>query len=217
VVQVEVKDKDEKSRKTHPMTDDGALAETDVPDGGSEVSEGNEEKPLEKLTRKDLLARARELRESAKKNYELYLRSQAEVQNIKRRAKKDKEEWVKFSNENLIKQLLPVMDNLENAILHAKDDNAVGPLKEGVELTLKGLRDTLEKAGLEEVKAAGEAFDPNFHQAVSEQPDETAAPGQVIHVLQKGYTLNQRLIRPAMVVVSSGPGAQESSQAPSNE
>jgi molecular chaperone GrpE len=161
-----------------------------------------EEKPLEKLPEAELLKEINEFREKSEKNYDQYLRAQAEIENIIKRNKKDKEDWIKYSNETLIKELLPVMDHLEMAIAHSNDDASVKVLKEGVELTLKGLKNTLAKSGLEEIVSIGRAFDPNFHHAVSEQEDENTEPGVVISEFQKGYTLNQRLIRPAMVVIS---------------
>lgn len=161
-----------------------------------------EEKPLEKMSEADLLTEINAFREKSEKNYDLYLRAQAEIENIIKRNKKDKEDWIKYSNETLIKELLPVLDNLEMAIAHSTDENPVKALREGVELTLKGLKSTLSKSGLEEVSSLGKPFDPNFHHAVSEQEDEKAEPGIVLNEFQKGYTLNQRLIRPAMVVLS---------------
>ncbi len=166
------------------------------------------EKSPEKMTKKELFQEIKDLQEESKKNYDLYLRSQAEMENIKKRNKKDKEAWIRYSNENLIKQMLPVIDNLEKAISHSHNENPLDALREGVELTLKGLKDNLEKSGLEEVKAKGERFDPSFHQAVSEQEDEGIEAGIILHELQKGYTLYDRLLRPAMVVVSKGnPGS----------
>jgi len=161
-----------------------------------------EEKPLEKLSEAELLKEINEFREKSEKNYDQYLRAQAEIENIIKRNKKDKEDWIKYSNETLVKELLPVLDHLEMAIAHSNDDVSVKALKEGVELTLKGLKNTLAKSGLEEVVSVGRPFDPNFHHAVSEQGDENTEPGVVISEFQKGYTLNQRLIRPAMVVIS---------------
>ena len=162
------------------------------------------EKSPEKMTKKEILQEIKDLQEESKKNYDLYLRSQAEMENIKKRNKKEKEEWIRYSNENLIKQILPVIDNLEKAISHSHNENPLNALREGVELTLKGLNDNLVKSGLEEVKAQGERFDPCFHQAVSEQADEGVEAGIILHELQKGYTLYDRLLRPAMVVVSKG-------------
>lgn len=158
--------------------------------------------PLEKMTKGQLLNRVKEVQETADKNFDLYVRSQAEIDNLKKRFQRDKTELCKFSNESLIKNLLSVVDNLEKAIAHSDNDNSLDALREGVELTLKGLMDTLEREGLESVKALGELFDPNFHEAVSELQDNSAKPGTVIQELQKGYILNNRLIRPAMVIVS---------------
>lgn len=175
--------------------------------GDSESAENEQEtgdKPPEKMTKSELVKKIQQITEEYSTYYDLYLRSQAEMENIKKRARKEKEDWIKFANETLIKEILPVMDNLEMAISHSNDDNSLHALREGVELTLKGLKDSLAKSGLEEVKAQGEPFDPCFHEAVSELVDDNVKPGTVIHELQKGYILNQRLIRPSMVVVSRG-------------
>jgi molecular chaperone GrpE len=182
--------------------------ETEVKMRGDEKPVENEgrtdEIPLEKMTKSELIEKAQQLREESIKNYDLYLRSQAEMENIKKRNRKEKEDWVKYANETLIKEILPVVDNLETAISHSNNENSLHALQEGVALTLKGLKDSLKKAGVDDVSAQGEPFDPCFHQAVSEVEDHDAKPGTVIHELQKGYVLNQRLIRPAMVVVSKG-------------
>ena len=160
------------------------------------------ETPLEKMTKAELLERVKEAQELEEKNFDLYLRSQAEIENVKKRAQQEKTELAKFSNESLIKQLLPVADSLEKAIAHSEEGNSIDALREGVKLTLKGLMDTLKRAGLEEVKSVDEPFDPNFHEAVSEQEDSSVRPGTVTKELQKGYLLNERLIRPSMVVIS---------------
>ena len=172
--------------------------------GERDKESDNEEReiPLEKMTKRQLLNKVKEVQETADKNFDLYVRSQAEIDNLKKRFQRDKTELCKFSNESLIKKLLSVGDNLEKAIAHSENDNSLDVLREGVELTLKGLMDTLEREGLESVKALDEPFDPNFHEAVSELQDNSAKPGTVIQELQKGYILNQRLIRPAMVIVS---------------
>ncbi len=170
-------------------------------------SEEPKEVPLEELSKEELVQKLKEAQERADKNYELYLRSQAEMENLKRRFQREKEDFLKFANESLIKELLPVVDSLERALEHTNQENSVQALKEGVELTLKALRNTLCKAGLEEVCAVGEKFDPHFHEAVSQCEDHQAEPGTVLQELQKGYLLNQRLIRPAMVVVSTRPEA----------
>ena len=171
---------------------------------GEEKEPETKEKPLAKMTKPELLEKIKELKEESKKNFDLYLRSQADIENIKKRNKKDKEDWIRYSNETLIKEMLPVIDNLEKAISHSQNENSFDALKEGVKLTLKGFIDTLVKSGLEEVKAQGEPFDPSYHQAVSQQEDNNVEVGVILEELQRGYTLNERLIRPAMVVISKG-------------
>ena len=158
--------------------------------------------PLKNMTKEELINKIDEIQGVADKNYELFLRAQDEIENMKKRFKKEREDLLKFSNESLIKQLLSVVDNLEKAISHSQEQSSLKALTEGVELTLQGLRDTLSKAGLNEIKTTGETFDPNFHEAVSEQENNSVEPGIILHELQKGYTLNDRLIRPAMVVIS---------------
>lgn len=165
-------------------------------------SSRGDNRSLEDLSKTELIEKIQSLQEEADKNYDLYVRSQAEMENFKKRNAKEKEDVVRYANETLIKEILPVMDNLEKAISHAHQDNAVDALREGVELTLKGLKDSLKKAGLKEVEAQGHPFDPCFHEAVSEMVDERAKPGTVIQELQKGYVLNGRLIRPSMVIVN---------------
>ena len=166
--------------------------------------------PLEDLSKTELIEKIENLQEQADKNYDLYVRSQAEMENFKKRNTKEKEDVVRYANETLIKEILPVIDNLEKAISHAHPDNAVDALREGVELTLKGLKGSLKKAGLKEVEAQGHPFDPCFHEAVSEMADERAKPGTVLQELQKGYVLNGRLIRPSMVVVSKRKDTKDS-------
>jgi len=169
-------------------------------------------KSLQDMTKEELLDKLEEVRKESEKNYDLYLRSQAEIENLKKRNRRDREDWLKYSNESLIKDMLPSLDNLDKALAHADNETSVQALKEGVELTLKGLKDVLAKAGLEEVTARGEAFDPCFHEAVSQVEDDRAKPGTVVEELQKGYLLNKRLIRPAMVVVSKAGSSQSVDQ-----
>lgn len=175
------------------------------------------EKPLEKMTKSELLEKAEEFQEVSKKHYDLYLRSQADIENSKKRNKKEKEEWVRYSNETLIREILPALDNLENAISHSNNENSLHALREGVDLTLKGLKKILVKSGLEEVNTQGEPFDPCFHQAVSEQEDKNVEAGVILQELQRGYTLNKRLLRPAMVVVSKGMPSNETNHDKSPE
>lgn len=185
--------------------------------GDAEKAPEPVEKALDKLAKEELLEKARELQKETEKNHDLYLRSQAEMENIKKRNRKDREDYLKFANESLMKEMLPVLDNLEKALSHSDNENNVHALKEGIRLTLKGFKDTLSKSGLEEVKALGEPFDPCFHEAVSEMDDPKAKPGIVLTELQKGYTLNTRLIRPAMVVVSRRKATHKDDQEKNSE
>ena len=137
---------------------------------------------------------------------EQVLRAQAETQNARRRAEQDVEKARKFALEKFVNDLLPVADNLERAIAAAdQDDESQKAVLEGVELTLKSLVDTLKKYNVEAVNPENEPFDPQLHQAMSMVPNPDVEPNTVLNVFQKGYTLNGRLVRPAMVVVSSAP------------
>jgi molecular chaperone GrpE len=170
------------------------------------VKKGKEEKVkrVEEMTKQELLKKLKETEEEAQSNYELYMRVYAEMENVKKRGIKEREELRKYANESLIKEILPVIDNLQKAISHAQNDENPSGLVEGLEMTLGGLMKTLETAGLKEVEAEGKPFDPNFHEAISQQRDDTVPPGHVATEFQRGYLLNGRLIRPAMVVVSQG-------------
>lgn len=134
------------------------------------------------------------------------LRATAEVQNMRRRCEADVEKAHKFALERFSHELLPVVDNLERALAAVPDQQAeqVKPLCEGVELTLKGFLEALAKFNLQQIDPHGGPFDPQLHQAVASVPSPQVQPNTVIEVMQKGYTLNGRVIRPAMVVVSKG-------------
>ena len=134
------------------------------------------------------------------------LRAQADSQNVTRRAEQDVEKARKFALERFCGELLPVVDNLERALEAAVGDNdIVKPIAEGVELTLKSFHDALKKFHIVAVDPAGEPFDPQLHQAMSMVENGDVEPNTVIAVMQKGYTLNGRLVRPAMVMVSKSP------------
>ena len=166
-------------------------------------------KKAEEMTKQELLKRLTDTQEEAENNYDLYMRTYAEMENIKKRGIKEREELAKYANESIIKEILPVIDNLDKAISHAQNDENSSALVEGLELTRDGLAKALEKAGLKEVEALGKPFDPNFHESVSQQIDDTVAPGHVMMELQKGYLLNGRLMRPSMVVISQGKATKE--------
>ena len=133
------------------------------------------------------------------------LRAHAEMQNVRRRVERDIDNARKYALEKFVGELLSVVDNLERAIAAIdKNDDALTAVGEGVELTLKNFLDVLSKFNVEQVDPTGEAFDPEKHQAMTMVPNPEVAANTVIEVFQKGYLLNGRLIRPAMVVVSQG-------------
>lgn len=131
------------------------------------------------------------------------VRAAADVDNIRRRAAQDVEKAHKFALEKFANELLPVIDNLERAIEFSdKENETLKPLLEGIDMTVKSFNDAVAKFGVEIVNPQGEQFNPEFHQAMSIQPSNDVTPNTVLAVMQKGYTLNGRLLRPAMVMVS---------------
>lgn len=153
-----------------------------------------------------LTTQVAELEAQLQEAKEQSLRAAAEAQNVRRRAEQDVEKAHKFALEKFAGDMLPVADNLERAVAAFDGaDDASKPLLEGVELTLKTLMDALSRHKLEPVDPEGEPFDPQLHQAMSMVENPDVEPNTVLNVFQKGYTLNGRLVRPAMVVVSKAP------------
>jgi len=134
---------------------------------------------------------------------DLILRSEAEMQNVRRRAEKDVANAHKFGLERFLQNILPIVDGLEKTLENAADKD--DPVIEGVELTFKLLMDVLEKASVKVIDPTGEPFDPNLHEAMSTVENPDMEPNSVFAVVQKGYVLNDRLVRPAMVMVSKAP------------
>lgn len=150
-----------------------------------------------------------ELREELLAAEDKALRAQAEAQNMIRRAERDIENARKFALERFTAALLPVIDNLERALAAMGDpDEATRPLYEGVELTHRSFLDVLQKFEIAVVNPEGEAFNPELHQAMTMVENAEVAPNTVVAVMQKGYTLNGRLVRPAMVVVAKPASTQ---------
>ncbi|EGQ9965926.1 nucleotide exchange factor GrpE [Vibrio cholerae] len=141
--------------------------------------------------------------ERVKEQQDSVLRARAEVENMRRRSEQEVDKARKFALSRFAEELLPVIDNLERAIQAADGEvEAIKPLLEGVELTHKTFVDTIAKFGLKEINPHGEAFNPEFHQAMSIQESAEHEPNTVMFVMQKGYELNGRVLRPAMVMVS---------------
>ena len=142
-----------------------------------------------------------ELQAKADENWERYVRASAETENVRKRAARDVENAHKFALERFGKELLGVKDTLEMGV--AADGASVESLIEGSNATLKLFGSVLERFGIVEIDPEGEPFDPEFHEAISMQPSDEVEPNSVLKVVQKGYTLNGRLLRPAMVIVAA--------------
>lgn len=168
------------------------------PDAGHQVEE-----PADQPSVQELLSKLEEANQVIAEQKDAVLRAAAEEQNVRRRAERDVEHAHKFALEKFANDLLPVVDTLERALdaqsPEAEVDNAT---REGVELTLKMLLDALKKHGVEQLDPTGEPFNPQEHEAMSMQPNPDMEPNTVMAVLQKGYSLNGRLVRPAMVIVT---------------
>jgi molecular chaperone GrpE len=132
------------------------------------------------------------------------LRSQAEIENVRRRFRRENEEAIMYANKPLLSDLLPVVDNIERAIESANSNTDVSGLLEGVKIVAEQLLNVLEKHNCPRIAAEGEQFDPELHQAILQQPSDQPK-GTVITVAQQGYKLHDRLIRPTQVIVSTGP------------
>ena len=130
------------------------------------------------------------------------VRATAELDNIRKRTSRDIENAHKYALERFVNELLPVVDSMELGINASQSAEDIESLREGMDLTLKMLFDCMSKFGVKTIDPAGEKFDPEWHEAVSMQELEGSEPGQVVTVMQKGYELNGRLVRPAMVVVA---------------
>ncbi|MCK9140257.1 nucleotide exchange factor GrpE [Haemophilus influenzae] len=178
------------------------------------VEEAQQAKPSQELDPlEEAIARVQELEEqlktqieeAANKEQDILLRSRAEIENLRRRTEQDVEKAHKFALEKFSKDILNTIDNLERALATPanKEDESVKALFDGVELTLKELVSTVARFGVEAVGVVGEAFNPDLHQAISMQPAKGFETNQISVVLQKGYTLNGRVIRPAMVMVAA--------------
>lgn len=179
---------DQEQKKTNANTVESLEEYSSVADTGSSVQA--------ELTGKT---------EECKAINDKYLRLAAEFENYKRLTQRDQREQIRFGNEQLLKELLPVVDNMERAIKAARTNGSDSALIQGVELTLKQLFGILAKFGVQAIETAGQDFDPSAHQAVSYGPSNDVSANKVLDEFQKGYRLHDRILRAAMVSVSSGP------------
>jgi molecular chaperone GrpE len=151
-----------------------------------------------------------ELKQRAAKaddNWERLLRTTADFDNFKKRAAREKQDAIKYANESLLQKLIPILDNFDMALAAAQtaQTDAAQSLQAGVNMINQQLKSVLTETGLEEIDATGKTFDPNFHEAVSQQETAEVPEGQVVQQLRKGYKLRDRLLRPATVIVAKTP------------
>jgi molecular chaperone GrpE len=158
------------------------------------------EKEIEELKKK-----VEEKEKEVKEHHDRLLRVAADFDNYKKRAAREKEEWVKFANEDLIKSILPFVDNLERALDHSEKTEDIQSLIEGIKLTIQQLLKILNKFGVSPIESLGKPFDPTMHEAMLVVETDQHEPNQVVEEFQKGYLLNDRLLRAATVSVSKLP------------
>lgn len=202
------KGKDEENRKGEPQKQEMPSAppgEEHVAAAEKEEAQAKEPSPVEEL-QAQLEAKAREAADC----YDKWLRSVAELDNYRKRVQKEKADLLKFGNESLLKAILPTLDNLERALEHGRGQAEDSAILDGVKLSLKQLLNTLEKFGVKPISAAGENFDPEKHEAVSQVPSKLG-PNRVVAEVEKGYMFHDRLLRPAKVTVSKSDGEQDRS------
>lgn len=180
---------------------DGALAESEQAETRLEQGANEGEPVVENI---DTLARELEqARAQVAEQHEALLRSRADLENLRKRGQRELENAHKYGTERLVNELLPIRDSMELGLAASEESNVnADKVHEGIELTLKMLNGALEKFGVSEVNPLGEAFNPELHQAMSMQDDDEAESGTVLLVVQKGYRMHDRLVRPAMVVVA---------------
>jgi molecular chaperone GrpE len=180
--------------------DEVKLSEAHSEEKHSKKKKEDKEREIEELKKK-----LEEKEKEAKDSYDRLLRTAADLENYKKRAAKDKEEWTKFANEDLMKAMLPFIDNLERAVDHAEKVMDTGVMIEGVRLTLRQILQTLNRFGLAPFESVGKPFDPAMHEAMLVVESAQHEPNRVVEEFQKGYLLNDRLLRPATVSVSKRP------------
>jgi Molecular chaperone GrpE (heat shock protein) len=169
--------------------------------GSADIEQEEAEAMIARITELEAALEASEAK--VQEQQDSVLRARADVDNMRRRSEQEVEKARKFALEKFASELLPVIDNLERAVEMAdKEDESIKPMVEGVELTLKTMMDTIDKFGLKAIDPQGQPFNPELHQAMTIQESAEHEPNTVMMVMQKGYELNGRVVRPAMVMVS---------------
>src|SRR6266508_364189 len=191
--------------KKIPVTDS---KEANKPDLAKERSTSSPEKPValsevDQIEAEDPMAG---LQADLDRFRDLALRSQADFENYKKRCAREKEEAIKYANNSLLQRLVAIIDNFELGLAAAKEQGEQSPIYSGMVLVQKQLNDLLSENGLQGIEAEGKKFDPNVHEAIAHEPSDQVPEGFVLRQARRGYRFKDRLLRPAKVVVSSGPG-----------
>jgi molecular chaperone GrpE len=191
-------------------TGDAAPGEVSVDVEGDEVATLKTQLELSLTTGRDLMGKVKD-------SHEKMLRAVADLENFKKRAQKEKEEVQKFGLERLLKDFLPVLDNFDRALAHASSEASsdATALRQGVELVRKQFEDALGRHGVKGFSAVGQMFDPRLHEAMQQVVTAGVPPNQVVSEIARGFMLNDRLVRPAMVAVAVAPPANQPPSEPS--
>ena len=147
-------------------------------------------------------------KQEAAASYDRYTRAVADLENFRKRTLREKEELRQYAAAGLMEDVIPILDNLGLGLAAARQQTDVKSIVEGVSMVLEQLKTTLTRHGLKEINPAGQRFDPNFHECISHQPSAEVSEEHVMQVVRLGYSLNGRLVRPASVIVSSGPAKE---------
>jgi molecular chaperone GrpE len=192
-------------QKQAPDTADGASGEAEgqpkANPAGDPSSEMGQQSAL-KATVMKLQAETGQLRQQLEEKHNHYLQARADADNIRKRAERELQNAHKYALDKFVAELLPVKDSLEMGLAAIDENSEISKLREGTELTLRVLTAAVDKFGVAEIDPLGEKFNPEMHEAMAMQPSDEVEPNTVLQVIQKGYSLNDRLVRPAMVIVA---------------
>ena len=188
--------------------DEGTEVEVKINGGGDGESdaEGNEEEEAEQEEELDPLEKAQR---DATEWRERAMRTQAELENFRKRMTRERGEAIQYANARLFESLLPILDNFEMGLNAAKSESEGSMIFQGMNMVFRQVQDFLQDNGVTALEAEGEVFDPNLHEAVEQQFSDEVEEGRVIAVLRRGYRLNERLLRAANVIVSKGEGSEQ--------
>ena len=205
---LEAVEKQQAQAQLDPSNEDDASLELDeteldsIPLEDPEIIEASEETPAVEAAEPEAEEVAEEpAGEQSEEVKAQLIRMAADFENFKKRARKEKEDLRKFGNEHLVRDILPVLDNLERALAHVDSD--ANPLVEGIKMVSKQFLQVMENYGVRPIESAGKPFDPAIHDAMTQQPTADAEPGTVLQEFERGYTIHERLLRPARVIVAA--------------